>query len=101
MSFSSIPEIVADIRAGRMVVIADDEDRENEGDLIMAAQAVSAESIAFIVRHSSGIICQPMTRERLEQLRLPQMVIENSESHRTAFTVSVDYKHGTTTGVSA
>jgi 3,4-dihydroxy 2-butanone 4-phosphate synthase/GTP cyclohydrolase II len=101
MSFSSIPDIVADIRAGRMVVIADDEDRENEGDLIMAAQAVSSESIAFIVRHSSGIICQPMTRERLEQLRLPQMVAENSESHRTAFTVSVDYKHGTTTGVSA
>jgi 3,4-dihydroxy 2-butanone 4-phosphate synthase/GTP cyclohydrolase II len=101
MSFSSIPDIVADIRAGRMVVIADDEDRENEGDLIMAAQAVTAEAIAFIVRHSSGIICQPMTRERLEQLRLPQMVSENSESHRTAFTVSVDCRHGTTTGVSA
>ena len=101
MSFSPIPDIVADIRAGRMVVIADDEDRENEGDLIMAAQAVTPEAIAFIVRHSSGIICQPMTRERLEQLRLPQMVSENSESHRTAFTVSVDCRHCTTTGVSA
>ena len=101
MNFSSIPDIIADIRAGRMVVIADDEDRENEGDLIMAAQAVTPEAIAFIVRHSSGIVCQPMTRERLEQLRLPQMVSENSESHRTAFTVSVDCKHGTTTGVSA
>jgi 3,4-dihydroxy 2-butanone 4-phosphate synthase/GTP cyclohydrolase II len=101
MSFSSIPDIVADIRAGRMVVIADDEDRENEGDFIMAAQAVTPEALAFIVRHSSGIICQPMTRERLEQLRLPQMVSENNESHRTAFTVSVDCKHGTTTGVSA
>jgi len=101
MSFSSISDILADIRAGRMVVIADDEDRENEGDLIMAAQCVTPEAIAFIVRHSSGIICQPMTRERLEQLRLPQMVSENSESHRTAFTVSVDCKHGTTTGVSA
>ena len=101
MSFSSIPDIVADIRAGHMVVIADDEDRENEGDLIMAAQSVTPEAIAFIVRHSSGIICQPMTRERLEQLRLPQMVSDNSESHRTAFTVSVDCKHGTTTGVSA
>ena len=101
MSFSSIPDIIADIRAGRMVVIADDEDRENEGDLIMAAEAVTPEAIAFIVRHSSGIICQPMTRERLEELRLPQMVSENSESHRTAFTVSVDCKHGTTTGVSA
>jgi 3,4-dihydroxy 2-butanone 4-phosphate synthase/GTP cyclohydrolase II len=101
MSFSTIPDIIADVRAGRMVVIADDEDRENEGDLIMAAQAVTPEAIAFIVRHSSGIICQPMTRERLEQLRLPQMVSENSESHRTAFTVSVDCKQGTTTGVSA
>ena len=101
MSFSSIPDIVADIRAGRMVVMADDEDRENEGDLIMAAQSATPEAIAFIVRHSSGIICQPMTRERLEDLRLPQMVSENSESHRTAFTVSVDCKHGTTTGVSA
>ena len=101
MSFSSIASIIDDIRAGRMVVIADDEDRENEGDLIMAAQSVTPEAIAFIVRHSSGIICQPMTRERLEQLRLPQMVSENSESHRTAFTVSVDCKHGTTTGVSA
>jgi 3,4-dihydroxy 2-butanone 4-phosphate synthase / GTP cyclohydrolase II len=101
MSFASIPEIVTEIRAGRMVVIVDDEDRENEGDLIMAAQAVTAEAIAFIVRHSSGIICQPMTRDRLEELRLPQMVADNSESHRTAFTVSVDCRHGTTTGVSA
>jgi len=101
MSFATIPDILSDIRAGRMVVIADDEDRENEGDLIMAAQSVTPEAIAFIVRHSTGIICQSMTRARLEQLRLPQMVSENSESHRTAFTVSVDCKHGTTTGVSA
>ena len=101
MQFDSIEDIVADIRAGRMVIIADDEDRENEGDLIMAAQAVTEESIAFIVRHSSGIICQPMLRARLEELQLPQMVTENSESHRTAFTISVDYRHGTTTGISA
>ena len=101
MSFATIPDILSDIRAGRMVVIADDEDRENECDLIMAAQSVTPEAIAFIVRHSTGIICQSMTRARLEQLRLPQMVSENSESHRTAFTVSVDCKHGTTTGVSA
>ncbi|MBS0584175.1 MAG: 3,4-dihydroxy-2-butanone-4-phosphate synthase [Proteobacteria bacterium] len=101
MQFDSIEDIVADIRAGRMVIMADDEDRENEGDLIMAAQAVNEESIAFIVRHSSGIICQPMLRARLEELQLPQMVTDNSESHRTAFTISVDYRHGTTTGISA
>jgi 3,4-dihydroxy 2-butanone 4-phosphate synthase/GTP cyclohydrolase II len=101
MQFDSIEDIVADVRAGRMVIMADDEDRENEGDLIQAAQAVTEESIAFIVRHSSGIICQPMLRARLDELKLPQMVTENSESHRTAFTISVDYRHGTTTGISA
>lgn len=98
---NTIDEIVAEVRAGRMVVIMDDEDRENEGDLIMAAEAVTPEAIGFIVRHSSGIICQPMLRERLEQLRLPPMVPDNTESHRTAFTISVDYRHGTTTGISA
>ena len=97
----TIEDIVADIRLGRMVVIMDDEDRENEGDLIMAAEKVTPEAVAFIVRHSSGIICQPMTRQRLEELRLPLMVAENTESHRTAFTISVDYRHGTTTGISA
>ncbi len=98
---NTIDEILSELRAGRMVVILDDEDRENEGDLIMAAECVTPEAIGFIVRHSSGIICQPMLRERLEQLRLPPMVPENTESHRTAFTISVDYKHGTTTGISA
>lgn len=97
----SIEDIVADIRAGKMVIMMDDEDRENEGDLIMAAEHATPEAVAFIVRHSSGIICMPMTRERLEDLRLPLMVAENTESHRTAFTISVDYKHGTTTGISA
>ncbi|MDR3418361.1 MAG: 3,4-dihydroxy-2-butanone-4-phosphate synthase [Nevskia sp.] len=97
----SIEDIVADIKAGRMVIMMDDEERENEGDLIMAAEKATPEAVAFVVRHSSGIICQPMTRERLEELRLPLMVAENTESHRTAFTISVDYKHGTTTGISA
>ena len=97
----SIEDIVADIKAGKMVIMMDDEDRENEGDLIMAAEKATPEAVAFTVRHSSGIICQPMTRERLEELRLPLMVAENTESHRTAFTISVDYKHGTTTGISA
>ena len=96
-----IEDIVADVRAGKIVILMDDEDRENEGDLIMAAEKVTPEAIAFFVRHTSGIICMPMTRERLEQLRLPQMVPDNTEAHRTAFTISVDYKHGTTTGISA
>jgi len=96
-----IEDIVADIRAGRMVIMMDDEDRENEGDLIMAAEFATPEAVAFIIRHSSGIICMPMIRERLEELRLPLMVAENTESHRTAFTISVDYRHGTTTGISA
>ena len=97
----STEDIVADVRAGKIVILMDDEDRENEGDLIMAAEKVTPEAIAFFVRHTSGIICMPMTRERLEQLRLPQMVPDNTEAHRTAFTISVDYKHGTTTGISA
>ena len=101
MKLDSIEDIIADIRAGKMVILMDDEDRENEGDLIMAAETVTPEAIAFFVRYTSGIICLPTTGERLEELRLPQMVSENTESHRTAFTVSVDYRHGTTTGISA
>jgi 3,4-dihydroxy 2-butanone 4-phosphate synthase/GTP cyclohydrolase II len=99
--FSSIPTILAELRAGRMVLILDDEDRENEGDLIMAAEHATAESMAFMIRHSSGIICVPMEEERLLRLELPQMVGTNNDSYRTAFTVSVDYRHGTSTGVSA
>jgi 3,4-dihydroxy 2-butanone 4-phosphate synthase / GTP cyclohydrolase II len=99
--FSSIPAVVAELRAGRMVLILDDEDRENEGDLIMAAEHVTPESMAFMIRHSSGIICVPMEEERLLRLELPQMVGTNNDSYRTAFTVSVDYRHGTSTGVSA
>jgi len=99
--FSSIPAVVAELRAGRMVLILDDEDRENEGDLIMAAEHATSESMAFMIRHSSGIICVPMEEERLLRLELPQMVGTNNDSYRTAFTVSVDYRHGTSTGVSA
>lgn len=98
---NSVEEIVADLKAGRMVVIMDDEDRENEGDLIMAAELATPEAVAFMVRHTSGIICVPMEEERLTRLDLPQMVASNSESHRTAFTVSVDARAGTTTGVSS
>ena len=101
MPFASIPDLVTDIRAGRMVVIVDDEDRENEGDLIMAAEHATSEAVAFMIRHTSGIICVPMEESRLAQLDLPQMVQNNADAYRTAFTVSVDYRLGTTTGVSS
>src|SRR5277367_2347291 len=100
-SLNSVDEILTDLRAGRMVLILDDEDRENEGDLIMAAEYATPESMAFMIRHSSGIICVPMEEERLLRLELPQRVGANNDSFRTAFTVSVDYRHGTSTGVSA
>ncbi|KAL0454366.1 UNVERIFIED_CONTAM: Bifunctional riboflavin biosynthesis protein RIBA 1, chloroplastic [Sesamum latifolium] len=101
--FSSIPEAIEDIYKGKMVVVVDDEDRENEGDLIMAASKVTAEAMAFFVRHGTGIVCVSMKGEDLERLQLPLMVSqkENEEKLCTAFTVSVDAKHGTTTGVSA
>ena len=98
---NSVEEILADLRAGRMVIIMDDEDRENEGDLIMAAERATPEAVTFMIRHTSGILCVPMEEARLERLELPQMVVNNSESHRTAFTVSVDAVSGTTTGVSS
>ena len=98
---NTVEEILQDLKAGRMVVIMDDEDRENEGDLIMAAELATPETVAFMIRHASGIICVPMEEDRLLSLDLPQMVANNSEAHRTAFTVSVDLIAGTTTGVSS
>jgi len=99
--FNTIEEAVAAIGRGEMVVVVDDEDRENEGDLIMAAEFATPESIAFLIQHTSGLICVPMEGERLDVLDLPLMVHANTESQRTAFTVTVDYRHGTTTGISA
>jgi 3,4-dihydroxy 2-butanone 4-phosphate synthase/GTP cyclohydrolase II len=99
--FSSIPEAVEDIRAGRVVVVVDDADRENEGDLIMAAEKVTPEAIAFIVRHTSGVICVPVVGDRLDELQIPLMVAANTDHQRTAFTVSVDARRGVTTGISA
>ena len=99
--FASIPEAVDDIRAGRLVVVVDDADRENEGDLIMAAAKVTPEAIAFIVRHSSGVICMPVVGERLDELQIPLMVTANTDHQRTAFTVSIDARKGVTTGISA
>jgi 3,4-dihydroxy 2-butanone 4-phosphate synthase / GTP cyclohydrolase II len=92
---------VEELRFGGLVVVADDDDRENEGDLIMAAEKVTLERIAFMVRHTSGLICVALEDGRATELGLPPMVAQNSEPQRTAFTVSVDLKHGITTGISA
>jgi 3,4-dihydroxy 2-butanone 4-phosphate synthase / GTP cyclohydrolase II len=101
MALSSIQEAIDQIRNGGMVVVVDDEDRENEGDLIMAAQDVTAESMAFFLDVTSGIFCVPLESQRADELELPLMVVANTEAQRTAFTVSVDYRHDTTTGISA
>src|SRR5438270_11345795 len=98
---NTIDEALDDIRRGRMVIVVDDEDRENEGDFIAAAEAVTPEMIAFMLRRTSGIICVPLTEARAKELDLPMMVDVNTARHGTPFTVSVDYLHGTTTGVSA
>jgi 3,4-dihydroxy 2-butanone 4-phosphate synthase / GTP cyclohydrolase II len=99
--FASVPEAVAAVAAGEMVIVVDDADRENEGDLIMAAEFATPERIGFFVRHTSGVICAPVLGERLDELDLPLMVSANTAPYRTAFTVSVDAVHGTTTGISA
>ena len=101
MPFADIEKAVAAIGRGEIVVVVDDEDRENEGDLIMAAEFATPENIAFFLSHTSGVICMPMTGDRLDELELPLMVSANTEANRTAFTVSVDSRHGTTTGISA
>ena len=101
MPFSEVEQAIAAVGRGEIVVVVDDEDRENEGDLIMAADAATPEKIAFFLAHTSGLICVPLTPERVEHLDLPLMVTNNTEIQRTAFTVSVDYRHGTTTGISA
>ncbi|TMB60231.1 MAG: bifunctional 3,4-dihydroxy-2-butanone-4-phosphate synthase/GTP cyclohydrolase II [Chloroflexi bacterium] len=99
--FTTIDEAVDEIRRGRMVIVVDDEDRENEGDLTMAAETVTPEAVAFIRKYASGVICVPMTSERLDKMQLPQMVERNEARLGTAFTVSVDAREGTTTGISA
>lgn len=101
MSFASIPELLADLTAGRMVVVVDDEDRENEGDLIMAAELVRPADINFMVTHARGLVCLALTRERCRQLALPPMVSANTSQHHTNFTVSIEAAEGVTTGISA
>ena len=99
--FDPIEDVIRDIRAGKLVVVTDDEDRENEGDLVMAAEKVTPDAINFMATHGRGLICAPITDERAEQLGLQRMVLENRESYRTDFTVSVDAATGVTTGISA
>ena len=101
MTLSKVEEAIEAIANGGMCVVVDDEDRENEGDLIMAAESATPETIAFFLAHTSGVICVPIEHARADELDLPLMVVANTEAQRTAFTVTVDYRHGTTTGISA
>ncbi|MCT4563720.1 MAG: bifunctional 3,4-dihydroxy-2-butanone-4-phosphate synthase/GTP cyclohydrolase II [Maledivibacter sp.] len=99
-NFNTIEEAIEDIRQGKMVIVVDDEDRENEGDLIIAAEKISPEAVNFMARYARGLICMPIISERLKELNIHQMVNENTDNHRTAFTVSIDAME-TTTGISA
>lgn len=101
MPLNSIEDIIQDIRLGKMVILMDDEDRENEGDIVMAAECVKPEHIAFMARHACGLICMPMSKERIEQLKLPLMVERNRSGFGTKFTVSIEAAHGIDTGISA
>src|SRR5205814_6008165 len=99
--FTDVPGAVSEIRAGRMVVVVDDEDRENEGDLALAAEHVTPEAINFMARHGRGLICVPIVGRRLDELEIPMMVTSNTSSYGTAFTVAVDARRGVSTGISA
>jgi 3,4-dihydroxy 2-butanone 4-phosphate synthase/GTP cyclohydrolase II len=101
MGLATIPEAIEDIKAGKFVIVVDDEDRENEGDLIMAAEKVTPEAINFMAVHGRGLICMPVIGERLDELKIPMMTNNNTSNFGTAFTVSVEAKHGTSTGISA
>ena len=101
MSFSTIEDAIAAFAAGKMLVVVDDEDRENEGDILLAAEKVTPEAIAFMMREARGLICTSLPASRLEELAIPLMVAENTESMRTAFTVSVDLREGISTGICA
>ncbi len=99
--FDKIEDAIEDLKKGKMVVVVDDEDRENEGDIIMAAEKVTPEAVNFITREARGMLCLAIDRERARQLDLEFMVEQNTALHQTPFTVTIDYKHGTTTGISA
>lgn len=99
-AFNTIEEVLEDLRRGKIILVTDDEDRENEGDFICAAQFATTENINFMATHGKGLICMPMSEEYVEKLKLPQMVENNTDNHETAFTVSIDHLT-TTTGISA
>jgi 3,4-dihydroxy 2-butanone 4-phosphate synthase/GTP cyclohydrolase II len=101
MSISPVLDIVADLRAGRMVILVDEEDRENEGDLVIAAEHCTPEAINFMAKFGRGLICLTLTEARCRQLDLPLMVQDNKAQHGTAFTVSIEAAEGVTTGISA
>ena len=101
MAFSKVEELVQDIRLGKMVILLDDEDRENEGDLVMAAECVRPQDINFMAKYGRGLICMPMTKERCKQLNLPLMVDRNAAGFGTKFTLSIEATKGVTTGISA
>jgi len=101
VKFNTIEEAIGGIAAGEMIVVVDDDDRENEGDLIMAASKATPEAVAFMIRHTSGILCAPLFEDQATRLHLDPMVARNNAPMSTAFTVSIDYKHGLTTGISA
>ena len=101
MALASVETLIADIRAGKMVILMDDEDRENEGDLVLAGAHCTPEQINFMARYARGLICLTLTESRCRQLGLPPMVVENTERHKTAFTVSIEAAEGVTTGISA
>src|SRR3954467_2895939 len=98
--FDAIDDVLSDIAKGRMIVVTDDADRENEGDLVMAAEKITPEAVNFMATHGRGLICVPITEERADELGLRPMVEQNRESYRTAFTAAVDAAKGVTTGIS-
>ena len=100
-AFSTVEAALEDIRSGKMVIVVDDENRENEGDLTIAAEKISPETINFMARYGRGLICMPMTEQRLDELQVPLMVTDNSSVHGTAFCVSIEAKKGVSTGISA
>ena len=101
MSFANVEKAIEEMKKGQPIIVIDDESRENEGDLIVAAEKATDENIAFMIRYTSGILCVPMKEEDLNRLDIPMMVDKNTEKHQTAFTVSVDSKFKTTTGISS
>ena len=101
MRFSGIPDIVSDLKKGKMVIVVDDADRENEGDLVVAAEHATAANVNFMAKHGRGIICVPMESQRLERLGIDLMVSDNADEFKTAWTVSIDARRGISTGISA